>query len=67
MRFGKIILIGAGKVATDCTRFLCRDLKIGEVEVIESSENQFSMLERTMPSTTVVLTQRRSVKQWKEA
>lgn len=47
MRFGKIILIGAGKVATDCTRFLCRDLKIGEVEIIESSENQFSMLERT--------------------
>lgn len=47
MRFEKIILIGAGKVATDCTRFLCRDLKIGELEIIESSDNQFSMLERT--------------------
>lgn len=46
MRFEKIILIGGGKVATDCTRFLCRELKIGGLEIIESSNNQFSMLER---------------------
>ena len=46
MRFDKIILIGAGKVATDCTRFLCRDMRIEDLDVIESSENQFSMLKR---------------------
>lgn len=46
MRFERVLLIGAGKVAVDCTRFLCGDMAIKCVEVIESSDNQFSMLGR---------------------
>lgn len=44
MRFEKILIMGSGKIATDCTRILCRDMGIKCLEVMESSNSQFSML-----------------------
>lgn len=44
MRFEKILIIGAGKIATDCAKFLCSDLGLKNISIIESSDNQFSML-----------------------
>ena len=46
MRFKKILVIGSGKIASDCVRILRRDLEITCVEVIESSNSQFSMLKK---------------------
>lgn len=47
MRFDRILLMGSGKVATECVRYLCKDLQIRILEVIETSDSQFSMLGRT--------------------
>ena len=44
MRFEKILVVGSGKTATDCVRILCGDLHLKNIAVIESAENQFSML-----------------------
>ena len=44
MRFEKILIIGSGKIATDSAKFLCGDLGLKNVSIVESSDNQFSML-----------------------
>lgn len=43
MRFDNVLLIGGGKIATDCTRIL-KETGVEKLEVIESSDSQFSML-----------------------
>lgn len=47
MRFEKIIIVGANKVACDCIRTVCRIVSIEKVSVIETASDSFSMLEKT--------------------
>ena len=44
MRFTKVILVGSGKIACDCLRYMIKIIDIKDIVVLESQNNQLSML-----------------------
>ncbi len=44
MRFDQIVIIGAGTIATECLRYLFRDLGIHNISVIETQDSRLSIL-----------------------
>ncbi|MBE5941179.1 MAG: hypothetical protein E7264_01430 [Lachnospiraceae bacterium] len=44
MRFTKVILVGSGKIACDCLRYMITIVAIKDIVVLESQNNQLSML-----------------------
>lgn len=46
MRFDKIILVGANKVACDCLNIICKEVDSKAVHVLETSDDRISMLSK---------------------
>jgi methionyl-tRNA formyltransferase len=54
MRFDEVILVGSGKIACDCVKYLVSILPVSQIYVLESADVALSMLERICRSREVV-------------